>query len=67
MLTNCCLLFSYVGKGLAFWSEQAGESGHADFKKWWSRRKVGRDHPDFGNNVFETVLDYNARHLGIYK
>ena len=59
------IIFSvrYDGKGLGFWSEQAFESVHADFKKFWANRKVGANHEDFAKALFEAVLAYNARHI----
>ena len=49
---------------MGFWSEQAFESVHADFKKFWANRKVGAYHEDLPTKaLFEAVLAYNARHI----
>ena len=59
------IIFSvrYAGKGCGFWSEQAFESVHADFKKFWAHRKFGANHQEFAKALFEAVLAYNARHI----
>ena len=48
---------------MGFWSEQAFESVHADFKKFWAHRKFGANHQEFAKALFEAVLAYNARHI----
>ena len=49
--------------GLGFWSEQAFESVHADFKVEWSKVKVSSDHPDFLDKMLSCMSRYVARHI----
>ena len=50
-------------KGLGFWSEQAFESVHADFKKSWESVKVDISHPDFPKKLKNCVTRYNSSHI----
>ena len=49
--------------GLGFWSEQAMEAVHADFKKSWDNIKVDKDHELYLTRLSECIARYNARHL----
>ena len=51
------------GVGLGFYSEQASESVHYDFKQTWNNYKVKENHPDFAKNLLKAVLKYNALHI----
>ena len=37
--------------GLGFYTEQAMESVHADFKKVWEKYKVSKEHPDYSERL----------------
>ena len=50
-------------KGLGFYSEQATESVHADFKKTWNKYKVKKSHPDYSNRLLKAVCEYNSSHI----
>lgn len=52
-----------VKRGLAFYSEQAVESLHSDFKSVWSKYKRSMDHPNYAGNLLRAVQEYNAKHL----
>lgn len=49
-------------KGLGFYSEQAMESVHADFKSVWNKYKVSKDHPLYANRMHRSVCEYNSLH-----
>ena len=49
--------------GLAFWSEQAFESVHADFKLYWESMKVDMDHPEYLAKLLACIVRWNARHI----
>ena len=49
--------------GLGWWTEQALESVHADFKKFWMPRKMDMDHPAFGETLLKAICAYNGRHF----
>ena len=51
------------GKGLGYWSEQAFESVHADFKEMWETVKVDIDHPEFLTKLLSCVIRWNSRHI----
>ena len=50
-------------KGLGYWSEQAMESCHHDFKQFWSLTAVHPDHPDFAEKLLNAVIKYNSLHI----
>ena len=50
-------------KGLGYWSEQAMESCHHDFKEFWSHTKVDQDHPNFAERLLSTIIKYNSSHI----
>ena len=50
-------------KGLGYWSEQAMESCHHDFKEFWSLTKVDQDHPNFAERLLSTIIKYNSSHI----
>ena len=49
--------------GLGFWSEQAMEAGHHDFKIEWEKVKVSANHAEYGERLFRTVVRYAGKHL----
>ena len=49
--------------GLSYWTEQAFEAVHHDFKVIWERYKVSPDHPEYGARLLRAVSAYNASHL----
>ena len=53
----------YIFAGLGYWSEQAFEAIHADFKSEWEKVKVGLDHKDYINVLKEAIIRYNAKHV----
>ena len=56
---------TFPGFGLGFWSEQASESVHYDFKHLWNGRNYVRDlaHADYDKNLLKCAVTYNSRHL----
>ena len=49
--------------GLGFWSEQAMESGHHDFKLEWEKVKVSPNHEEYGQRLLGTIVRYAGKHL----
>jgi hypothetical protein len=51
-------------KGLGYWSEQASESVHSDFKALWAGGSYKRDlsHKDYGQKLLQCVVAYSSRH-----
>ena len=58
---------NYPGMGLGFWAEQAMESMHSEWNHFWERRKVGLDHPNYVEHLFENLVAFNARNYGYEK
>lgn len=52
-----------TGKGLGFYSEQAMEAVHADFKKIWEKYKLKKDHPNYHEHLLKAVCEYNSQHI----
>ena len=53
----------YPNKGLGFWSEQASESVHYDFKEFWEKGyKLAPVHKSYGRNLLNAMIVYNSRH-----
>ena len=50
-------------KSLGYFSEQASESVHSDFRKTWENYKVSPNNPSFGEKLLRAVVIYNARHV----
>lgn len=50
-------------RGLGFYSEQAMESVHADFKNVWTKYKVDQTHPDYAGRLLKAITEYNSRHI----
>lgn len=48
--------------GLGFYSEQAMESVHSDFKHVWNKYKVAKDHPDYDEKLYRAICEYNSLH-----
>lgn len=49
--------------GLGEYSEQSSETLHSDFKNQWSRYKIIKSHPKYGEKLLNCVVDYNSKHL----
>ena len=49
--------------GLGYYSKQAMEAQHHDFKTHWEKRKVHPDHPEFGERLKKAVSRYSAMHI----
>lgn len=56
---------SYLGNcGLGFWSEQAGESIHREFSKFWERYKIElMDDPTYITRFKKAVIEFSSKHL----
>lgn len=52
-----------IGKALGFFSEQAMESVHSDFKSTWQAIKVTKSHPDYSKKLLRAVCIYNSSHI----
>lgn len=50
-------------KGLGFFSEQAMESVHFDFKNVWSKYEVSVNHPEYSQHLLRAICDYNGLHV----
>lgn len=50
-------------KGLGYYSEQAMESVHADFKKTWNKYKVDKSHPNYSERLLKAICEYNSSHI----
>ena len=52
------------GMPLGFFSEQASESVHHDFQKFWdSRYKREMSHPLYHDKLLRSVVEYNSKHI----
>lgn len=50
--------------GLGLWSEQAGESVHSEFNKYWDRFKINLlDEPSFINRLKKAVVTFSSQHV----
>lgn len=49
--------------GLGYYSEQAMESVHHDFKNTWVNYKVNGTHPDYNTKLLRAVREHNSRHV----
>ena len=49
--------------GLGFWSDQAMESGHHDFKLEWEKVKVSPNHEEYGDRLLKTTVRYAGKHF----
>lgn len=52
-----------TNRGLGFYSEQAVESAHYDFKMTWNKYQVPRNHPQYAAQLLKAVCEYNSRHI----
>lgn len=53
----------YPKRGLGFWSEQASESVHYDFKDFWEKGyKLSPIHKNYARNLLDCLTVYNSRH-----
>lgn len=61
--TEDCIRF-LNGDGLGTWSEQAGESIHREFIKYWNKYKINLlEHPDYGEHLKKAVVDFSSNNL----
>ena len=53
------------GKGMGLTSEQAGESIHHEFERYfWSRRKIRLStNPNYGINWLNANLEFSSKHM----
>ena len=50
--------------GLGYYSEQAAESIHSDFKSVWKNFDIrDTNHPNYGQHLLRAVVAYNSQHL----
>lgn len=55
------LQFSDDDKGLGFWSEQAGESAHREFLKFWERYKINNIHDEtYSSRLLKAVVEFTS-------
>ena len=53
----------FPNRGLGFWSEQASESVHYDFKDFWEKGyKLALVHKSYRSNLLNALIVYNSRH-----
>ena len=49
---------------LGVFSEQASESVHQDFQKFWDTRyKRAMGHPEYSNKLLKSIVEYNSKHI----
>lgn len=54
---------SLGGKGLGLYSEQAGESVHREFLKYWGKYKVNKiDDPQYISRLKRAVVEFSSKH-----
>lgn len=52
------------GQSLGLWSEQAGESVHREFLKYWEKYQVNNiASPNYYNQLKKAVVEFSSRHL----
>lgn len=51
------------GKGLGAYSEQATESAHYEFKKYFDRVRVSPEHPEYPQHLLKAMLLMNSKNL----
>ena len=49
--------------GAGFWSEQAMESAHHDFKEEMAAEMLNYDCPNFVDKLLRVVVRYNGKHI----
>ena len=55
---------SKQGVGLGYYSEQAVESSHFDFKKTFDNKySIKPNHPDYEEHVQKALCEYNSLHI----
>lgn len=50
-------------ESLGFYSEQAMEAVHFEFKIFWNKHKVHDSHPSYPQKLLKTVCEFNAFHI----
>ena len=52
------------GEALGIYSEQASESVHSIFEKFWQRRKVTDfKNPNYSSALYDTIVEFNSFHI----
>ena len=54
---------NFTKNGLGYYSTQAGEAVHPDFRKTWAQYKVSPENPDYGERILDALVWYNVKHL----
>lgn len=61
---NQCLEQIDSKQGLGLWSEQANESAHREFLKFWERRKVNSiSHVSYPQKLKEATVEFSSLHI----
>jgi len=61
-IEDCLKFLAYDGLGT--WSEQAGESVHREFVKYWDKYKINSvDNTSFGKHLKKAVVDFSSTNL----
>ena len=61
---NQCLEQIDSKQGLGLWSEQASESAHREFLKFWERRKVNLiSHVSYPQRLKEATVEFSSLHI----
>jgi hypothetical protein len=50
-------------RALGFYSEQAMESVHYEFKKFWEKHKVKETHTEYSKHLLNAVCEFNSSHI----
>ena len=59
-----CLATIEDNQGLGLWSEQAGESIHREFLKYWDSYKINLlSDPSYGERLMKAVVEFYSRHI----
>lgn len=59
-----CLGFLEYDTGLGVWSEQAGESAHREFLKYWNKRKINNmGNPLYPTRLRDAVVEFSSKHV----
>ena len=52
------------GNSLGMWSEQAGESVHIEFLKYWSKYRINHlESENYIKQLKKAVIEFSSRHL----
>lgn len=50
-------------RSLGFYSEQAMEAVHFDFKIVWQKYERKGSHPDYSKHLLKAICEYNGLHI----